>query len=486
MRRSTHALVTGSAAVGLAVSALVSQPLVASAEPECLAGSSDFDQDGLADVIVGAPGGSGRAGAVQVQVSNEGEPITVTITGKSGFGSAVTTLSSYVDQGDDALCSQLVVGSPEESSGTGKSASGAVYLYAWDGSSERFALSGVFRPGSRGVEGEDQAGARFGATLAAEQRAADVSDPEPRRLWVGAPGFDVEGARDVGRLTSFRIDDAEEQQAHETQTIDYGADFTPGFPSAGAALGSSLSVGGGLVAAGAPGHTVGSVAGAGAVIIAPSDRGPDDFITEELSQATKGVPGAPEKGDRFGSSVHLVANGLQPPTLLVGAPGEDLGQTADAGAVTIARISATTGEPTGTVRAVDQDSPGMAGGVEAGDGFGSAVSSIRYGDRLSFLIGTPGEDVGTVRDAGMVQTVGDDAGWTQNTRGVPGNAEAGDRMGASLGGAPSSGATRPLIAVPGEDTATGSVIVGLPLGGLAVDYLKGTRAGDRYGFAVSP
>ena len=86
----------------------------------------------------------------------------------------------------------------------------------------------------------------------------------------------------------------------------------------------------------------------------------------------------------------------------------------------------------------------------------------------------------------MVQTVGDDAGWTQNTRGVPGNAEAGDRMGASLGGASSSGATRPLIAVPGEDAATGSVIVGLPLGGVAVDYLKGTRAGDRYGFAVSP
>ena len=138
-------------------------------------------------------------------------------------------------------------------------------------------------------------------------------------------------------------------------------------------MGSSLSVGGGLVAAGAPGHTVGSVAGAGTVIIAPSDRGPDDFITEELSQATKGVPGAPEKGDRFGASVHLVANGLQPPTLLVGAPGEDLGQTADAGAVTIARISATTGEPTGTVRAVDQDSAGMAGGVEAGDGFGSAA-----------------------------------------------------------------------------------------------------------------
>ena len=48
---------------------------------------------------------------------------------------------------------QLVVGSPEESSGTGKTASGAVYLYAWDGSSERFALRGVFCREAEGLEG---------------------------------------------------------------------------------------------------------------------------------------------------------------------------------------------------------------------------------------------------------------------------------------------------------------------------------------------
>lgn len=484
--RSARNLVTGSAALGLALGGLLWQAPLAAAEPECLTSSSDFDRDGTPDIVVGVPGGSGRNGAVQVRLSNDGRPITTTLTGSPGFGSAVTSLSSYVDEGDDALCSQLVVGSPDESLSTDKQRSGAVYVYSWHPESARFALRGIFHPQAQGVGGTNQSGARFGAALAAEQRPADETDPQPRRLYVGAPGFDVDGVRDAGRVTSFWIDDDEDPVAHDTQLIDYGDDFTPGRPSTGAGLGSSLSVGGGLVAAGAPGHTAGAVAGAGAVLVAPADPGPDDFLPQELSQATRGVPGEPEKGDRFGAAVHLVADPGQPPTLLVGAPGEDLGRTVDAGAVTIAELSPDSGESVGTVRAVDQDSARMAGTAEAGDVFGSTVSSMQYAARQVLLVGSPGEDVGRARDAGMVQTIGNGAGWTQNTRGVPGNAETGDRMGASLGGSPPSGALRPLIGVPGENDSVGAVIVGLPVNSRSVRYLTGTRTGNRYGFAVGP
>ena len=69
---------------------------------------------------------------------------------------------------------------------------------------------------------------------------------------------------------------------------------------------------------------------------------------------------------------------------------------------------------------------------------------------------------------------------------MPGNAESGDRMGASLAGSPSTGANKPLIGIPGEDSSTGAVLVGLPIGGGSVSYLKGTTVGDRYGFAVAP
>jgi len=489
MRRSKRTFVTGSAALGLAVGSLLWQAPTASAEPECLTSSSDFDRDGTPDIAVGAPGGSGgtgRDGAVHVRLSNRGHPMTTTITGSPGFGSAVTSLSSYAAEGDDALCSQLVVGSPDETDRTDKQRTGAVYVYYSNAEMERFVRRSSFHPQAQGVGGTEQTGARFGAALAAEQRAADETDPQPERLYVGAPGFDIGGVRDAGRVTSFWIDNDEDPIAHDTRILDYTPEYMPGPPRAGAALGSSLSVGGGLVVAGVPGQTVGGVAGAGAVLVERLNANPDDFVPVELSQASRGVPGAAEKGDRFGAAVHLVADGGQPPTLLVGAPGEDLGRTADAGAVTVARLSVDDGEPVGTVRAVDQGSAGMAGTTEAGDAFGSTVSSMRYANGQSFLVGTPGEDVGSTRDAGMVQTIGNGVGWTQNTRGVPGNAEAGDRMGASLGGALSSGAQRPLVGVPGEDSATGAVIVGLPGGTPPVSYLKGIRAGDRFGFTVGP
>ncbi|HEY5786370.1 MAG TPA: hypothetical protein VIT65_16505, partial [Microlunatus sp.] len=140
----------------------------------------------------------------------------------------------------------------------------------------------------------------------------------------------------------------------------------------------------------------------------------------------------------------------------------------------------------GTVRTLDQNSAGMAGSVEAGDQLGASVSSVQYGSSVAHLVGAPGEDVGRVRDAGMVQTIGNGKGWTQSTSRIPGNAESGDRLGASLAGSPSTGATKPLVGIPGEDSSTGAVLVGLPIGGGSVTYLKGNTAGNRYGFAVAP
>lgn len=483
----TRTLGTIAAAVGLTVASLWAIAPPASAEPECLTSSSDFDRDGTPDVAVGAPGGSGRNGAVQVRLSNEGKPFTTTITGAPGFGTAVTSLSSYVDEGDDELCSQLVVGSPDESTRTDLQRSGVVYVYSWSSSAKRFVLRGIFEPQSQGVEGEAQSGARFGAALAAEQRPADQIDPKPARLFVGAPGFDVSDFRDTGRVTSFWIDADEDPSAHDTQITQLGEPMTDE-PTPKSALGSSLSVGGGLVAMGMPGYPTRGLAGAGAVLVDRiSTTDPDSPIPQVLSQFSSGVPGTAERGDRFGAAVHLVPDPAgRAPTLLVGTPGEDVGTKADAGSVTIARISRSSLEPTGTIRTVDQNSAGLAGTVESGDQFGAAVSSMRYGSGTAYLVGVPGEDVGSRKDAGMVQTVGNNKGWTQGSTGVPGTVEAGDRMGASLGGSPQTGAKKPLVGVPGEDSATGAVLAGLPVNGASVTYLKGARAGSRFGFAVAP
>jgi hypothetical protein len=485
MRRSIRALTAAATSLGLAITCLLGNAPSASAEPECLTSSSDFDRDGTPDVAVGVPGGAGRNGAVQVRLSNEGKPITTTVTGAPGFGTAVTSLSSYTDEGDDALCSQLVVGSPDESLRTGMQRSGAVYVYTWSASAKRFVSRATIEaPGTEWEDGS-QSGARFGAALAAEQRPADQIDPRPARLFVGAPGLDINDGRDTGQVTSFWVDADEDPDVHDVEFTRLGEPYTDE-PTPGAALGSSLSVAAGKVAMGMPGFSTRDKAGAGAVLVDDVESDPDGPIALVLSQASRGVPGTAEKGDRFGTSVHLVpAPGGGAPTLLVGTPGEDVGSKTNAGSVTVARISADL-ELSGTTRTLDQNSAGMAGSVEAGDQLGAAVSSVRYGSSVALLVGAPGEDVGRVRDAGMVQTIGNGLSWTQQSSGVPGTAEKGDRLGASLAGSPSTGATKPLIGIPGEDSSDGAVLVGLPIGGGSVTYLKGTTGGDRFGFAVAP
>lgn len=490
MRSSARRAGTAAAVIGLAAGSLLWQPPTASAEPECLTSSSDFDRDGTPDVAVGSPGGSGRLGSVQVRLSNEGETLTVTLTGAPGFGTAVTSLSSYANEGDDELCSQLVVGSPDESTRTDLKASGVVYVYVWDLQAHRFQRRATLEPQAQGVGGAAQSGARFGAALAAEQRPADQSDPQPERLFVGSPGFDRSGFADTGRVTSFWLDADEDPRAHDTQITELGEPLTDE-PTPGARLGSSLSVGGGLVAMGMPGFpvggSVGGAVGAGAVLVDRVHTDPDAPLPLVLSQSSRGVPGTEEKNDHFGASVHLVPDTAgRAPTLLVGTPGEDLGRITDAGSVTIAKVAYDDLETTGTIRTVDQNSAGMAGTAERGDQLGAAVSSIQVRSKISYLVGAPGEDVGSAKDAGMVQTVGTGKGWTQSTAGVPGVAETGDRLGASLGGSPATGATRPLIGIPGEDSAAGAVLVGLPGSGTSVSYLKGTRSGGRFGFSVAP
>lgn len=485
MRQSTRVGVAAAAVLGLVSTSLLWQAQPATAAAGCLTSSADFDSDGTPDIAVGSPGGSGRNGAVQVTLSNKGKPLTETIPGAPGFGTAVTSLSSYQKPGDEALCSQLVVGSPDESLSTDKQRSGVVYVYSWDRSARRFVMRGTFYSQAQGVEGADQSGARFGAALAAEQRPAGQAQARPTRLYVGAPGFDGD-VPNSGLVTSFWIDDDEDPRAHSTRMMGLGEPVSD-MPVEGAALGSSLSVAGGLVAMGVPGMVGGGGARDGAVLVDLDqvDIDPDRPLSI-LSQATPGVPGKPETNDRFGAAVHLVASPHGgAPTLLIGAPGEDLGRIRNAGTVTVARISPTTLELSG-VRTVSQDSSGMAGRAEAGDAFGSSVSSMRNGSAINYLVGVPGEDVGRVRDAGMVQTIGTGKGWTQRSKGVPGISEAGDRMGASLAGGAATGTRRPLIGIPGEDASAGAVEVGLPIGGASVGYLKGHRAGDRYGFSVGP
>ena len=107
--------------------------------------------------------------------------------------------------------------------------------------------------------------------------------------------------------------------------------------------------------------------------------------------------GTPEAGDRFGAALAKGRfNDDDFVDLAVGAPAEDLGRTDAAGVVTVFYGSAS--GLTGPGDILQQTSP------ENGDAFGSTLDSGDFNaDGVDDLaVGAPGEDVGPDQDAGAV------------------------------------------------------------------------------------
>ncbi|MEV8316233.1 hypothetical protein AB0Q95_18870 [Streptomyces sp. NPDC059900] len=120
------------------------------------------------------------------------------------------------------------------------------------------------------------------------------------------------------------------------------------------------------------------------------------------NQASAGVPGSDEAGDSFGGSVaagDVTGDGL--PDLAVGAPGETVGDVAGAGSATLLKSSAgafTSG------KAWHQETAGVPGVAEAKDSFGSSVrlKDINKNGKADLAAGATGEDIGTTQNAGAV------------------------------------------------------------------------------------
>lgn len=154
-------------------------------------------------------------------------------------------------------------------------------------------------------------------------------------------------------------------------------------------------------------------------------------VRETRSQESPGVPGKSAKGDRFGSVLASVDNGLG---VLVGVPDKDVAKRRNAGAVWHLRVNRA-GKAIAS-QMWTQNSAGIGGTPQAGDRFGESVSS-----RGSIAaIGVPGEDVKGRKNAGQVQTLRMKKNGaftparviTQDTAGVPGKVQAGDRFGAQV------------------------------------------------------
>ncbi|HKG52165.1 MAG TPA: metallophosphoesterase [Actinomycetales bacterium] len=443
-----------SAAIGQRGTSLVIAVLLAGALPVATAraapgaSAAAVCSADVNDVFAGAPRHDASRGAVDVRQAGRPALVVTRSSLKAGAATAGDRFGSTLAlERTGAGCAVLAIGAP------GADGTGAVFLAVDTG--DGFVSAGTVKAPA-GAAGDD-----FGASLVVSP-SATPGDSSHVELWVGAPGRDVGSASDAGVVEHFRLtlpSGAGPVAATHVDTLRQG---TPAVPTtaaeAGDRFGEVLAPNRLGVVVGVPGEDVGSAADAGMVVLIGPSSG--TYVAQaQLTQNTPGIPGAAEAGDRFGAA-------LAPCAMLIGVPGESIGPLEDAGAVQTLRGCPTSRLLPGPL--LTQGTPGIPGNDEAGDRFGASVA-VRYAAEQGrgYVIGIPGEDVGTVADAGSVVVEGQCAApscpWSSLTQGsgLPGTVEAGDQVGASLSirhrydttAAGSYDTTEPLIGVPGEDVA---------------------------------
>jgi hypothetical protein len=269
--------------------------------------------------------------------------------------------------------------------------------------------------------------------------------------------------------------------------------------SSGAVAGDFDDDGFADLAIGVPGEDLGTAVDAGAVqILYGSPAGLTADGNQLLAQTLPGL-GAPETGDRFGSSLASGDyDGDGHSDLAIGVPGEDVGTTPDAGRVQVVF---------GTDDGLNVGGSQTINGNELNDRFGTVLAWANFGrgPQADLAIGTPEENVAGKADAGEVQVLyGSPAGLdvagrqvVNQNAGALGPPEAFDRFGAALAGGDlgATGLADLAIAAPTEDvgdlTDAGQVQVlygsstGLKVAGASPVLDSVPEVNDQFGFALA-
>ncbi|WP_172381864.1 FG-GAP repeat protein [Streptomyces sp. MNP-20] len=369
---------------------------------------------------------------------------------------------------------------------------------------------------STGGDGTPEAGDGFGTTVASGDLNSDGYDDAV----IAAPGEDVDGQRDAGRVTIFwgtkkglkpGLSDwieAEEPRAgerfgtgvaaarfsgategdvlavtdrDELDTYTYGDQ--PHIPAGRAFWRQSSQRLAGPVAG-----SEGARAAARRVVL-PTSLTTGDYDDNGFADlVVSGVTTGAEPGHGWSTYYSGHAAGLTKERELRGGPAaatgdidgdgyddlvtgepdspDDGGETLTGGLVGV-RYGSPNG-PSSAVKWWSQGTAGVPGVVEKGDRWGAdlSVDDTDHDGYADVAIGAPGEDVGRVVDAGAVWvlrgargglTTRGAASWTQNSAGVPGVAEQGDKWGAQVRLAdPNRDRRFDLIAsAPGENAGDG-------------------------------
>ena len=457
----------------------------------------DFNGDGFGDLATGAPGedvgsvvdggivhviygsAAGLTSTNNQSWNQQSSGIIDTVETGDGFGSVLTAGDFNGDGRDD-----LAIGAPGEDVGSVVDAGAVNVIY---GSAAGLTSTGNqwWHQNSTGIADSAETGDGFGGALAAGTLNTGVH----AELVVGAPGESVGSAADAGivhvlpggapGLTATGSQMWSQISSGITDVSEVGDRF-----GASLAIGAFNSAAGLDLAIGAPGEDVGSVADAGLVnVIYGSASGLISTGNQVWSQSSTGIADPAETDDHFGSA--LAAGNLGTDAfadLVIGVPDESVGAAAGAGIVHVIP-GATAGLTATGSQLWSQNSSGITDTSEAGDSFGAslAIGAFNSAAGLDLAIGAPGEDVGSVVDAGAVNVIyGSASGlvsagtqlWSQSSTGIADAAETGDRFGTALAAGTLNTGTHAelVVGVPSES-------VGAYAGAGIVQVLPGAAAG---------
>src|SRR5215216_4169956 len=184
-----------------------------------------------------------------------------------------------------------------------------------------------------------------------------------------------------------------------------------------------------------PGRVTGTITNAGAVtVLYGSATGLSGSGAQVFSQDSPGVLGAAEAEDGFGSALGVGDfdnDGAD--DLAIGVPSEGFGAISQAGAVNLLYGSGSGLTATANQQFL-QGVGGVLGTAELGDEFGFALATGDYNNDTfaDLAVGVPFEDIGSILDAGAVDTLNGSGGtltttgaqqFFQGSGGVPGTAE---------------------------------------------------------------
>ncbi|MGP3999911.1 FG-GAP-like repeat-containing protein [Streptomyces sp. 8N706] len=435
--------------------------------------TADLHQDGVADLVAGTPQTSGGTGSLTVVPGGPDGPVaagkriltqsSTGVPGASESGDNFGADNALGDVNGDGRA-DLVIGAPGEDDTTGHADAGAVTVLHGPA-----LTSGTTYTTATATRA---AGEKLGTSVTIADFDSDgradvlsVAPGTPGRWW----SYDGKtGAAKSGHLNSTAYTAAVSQV--DSATGDFNSDGyadaaitfrDPGKISRvlvlkgsatglqrvgmlGAKGGRSLAVGdlnGDGYADAAVGQPYATESGAyqGGQVTAlyGSSTGLTTTGRTTVHQNTSGVPGAAETGDDMGVSVSVGDYDLDGyADILSGLPGEDITRDGvsrtNAGQALLLRGGSTGLTGTGAL-SYSQDTSGITGATESGDRLGSSVVlyDLSGWARADLAIGTDGEDAG---DGTILQLDSGSSGVSTSTGVYYGRSQLGTPAGAHLGG----------------------------------------------------